>query len=122
MKKTIGIVTLFLLAFITNKSEAQVHVDISVGRPVYVAPVPVREVRYYYLPEEDVYYYVPEKRYYYQREGRWVSAVSYRNCNVYNTRRVAIYEPRPYLRHEYYQVKYKGPKHHHKGKGRHKGR
>jgi hypothetical protein len=119
MRKTIGIITLLVLVIGIKKSNAQVHVDINVGtRPVYVAPVPVREVSYYYLPDDDVYYYVPEKRYYYQYEGRWVSAPRYRNCNVYSSRRVAVYESRPYIRHEYYRSKYHGSKHQYRGKGK----
>ena len=120
MKKTFWIIPLFLLIAGIKKSEAQVHVDISVGaRPVIVERAPVvREVTYYYLPEEDVYYYVPAKRYYYHHQGRWVSAPRYRNCDVYRTRRVAVYEDRPYMRHSYYSAKYKGKGHHHKGKGK----
>jgi hypothetical protein len=126
MKKTLWISAMLFLILNSEKSEAQVHVDINIGRPpVYVAPAPVREVNYYYLPDEDVYYYVREKRYYYQDRGRWISSTRYRDCDPYRSRRVAIYESRPYHRHDYYRSKYKGNNKHsyHPGKGKgHKSR
>ena len=122
MKRIVWISGALFLAFNFVESKAQVHVDINIGRPpVYVAPVPVRQVNYYYLPDEDVYYYVPEKRYYYQDHGRWVSASRYRDCDPHRSRRIAIYESRPYTRHEYYSSKYRGNSKHYSNNGRGKG-
>lgn len=113
---------MLLFVFTFSESRAQVHVDINIGRPpVYIEPVAVRQVNYYYLPDEDVYYYVPQKRYYYQHGGRWVSAARYRDCDPYRSRRIAIYEARPYHRHEYYKSKYKGNKKYHSNNSRGKG-
>ncbi|WP_374164902.1 hypothetical protein [Arcticibacter sp. MXS-1] len=137
MKKVIFYSSILLAAFLSTESKAQVHVDVNIGQPAYVAPV--RETRYYYLPDAEAYYYVPKKVYYYRHRGDWVRSAylpGYRNYNVYNVRHVVVNEERPYLRHDYYRsrynirdnyyverVNYKHGKwkksHTHRGRGRH---
>ena len=112
MKK--GILVLATLALAVNKpANAQVKVDINIGRPavpVVVASAPVQDVSYYYLPEAEAYYHIPAKRYYYYDDGAWVSRSylpgKYRSSNAYSMRHVAIREPRPYRNHDYYRNRY----------------
>ena len=114
MRKTLVAITVVLCGT-SNSTNAQVHVDINLGRPVIpviAERVPVREASYYYLPEAEAYYYIPTKRYYYYDNSEWVSKAylpgKYRKCNAYSMRRVAVREPRPYLRHSYYRNRYAG--------------
>jgi len=129
MKKIIAVSALFFGMTAVTESKAQVHVNVNIGPPpVYAAPV--RTVSYYYYPDIQAYYYIPAKRYYYKHRGRWISA-SYLpgyppGHRVYRTRHIAVYEPKPYLKHSYYYSKYNGKKIHkkhtkHRGKGN-KGR
>ncbi|WP_423146915.1 hypothetical protein [Rubrolithibacter danxiaensis] len=139
MRRILLIGTIFLVTIFCSESKAQVHVDINIGQsPVYVTPVPVSRVDYYYLPDVQAYYYVPTRRYYYFDDGVWISRTSlpgrYRDCNVYRVRHVPVYESRPYLRHAYYRQKYevrnvsyrysnsKGNGHHGKGNGHSRGK
>lgn len=108
MKPIIFLSSIFLGTLIFGESKAQVHIDVNIGRPVYVSPAPVA-VSYYYLPDVEAYYYVPQKVYYYRNHGYWVSSrhlPGYRNYNVYSVRHIAVNGHKPYLRHDYYRSKY----------------
>ncbi|MGX5690986.1 hypothetical protein [Arcticibacter tournemirensis] len=128
MKTIILYSSVVLASFAFSESKAQVHVDVNIGRPVYVNPAPVA-VSYYYLPDAEAYYYVPTRVFYYQNRGHWVSSrhlPGYHNYNIYNVRHIAINEHRPYHRHDYYRSKYNvrhssyvyrdRPEHRHSGK------
>ncbi len=112
MKKTL-IAFAAIVCMFGESGKAQVQVGINVGRPalpVVVAAEQVRAVSYYYLPDAEAYYYVPARRYYYYDDGAWVSRSylpgKYRLCNAYSIRHIAVREPRPYRRHDYYRNKY----------------
>jgi len=90
---------------------AQVSVNINIGSQPTWGPEAYDYVDYYYMPELGIYYNVPNRQYIYRHGKRWIYAynlpVQYRRFNLYNTYKVVINEPRPYLRHNYYSSHYK---------------
>ena len=111
MKKLIVLFSLIMSIFMF-KAEAQkrVNVDINIGVQPMWGPVGYDYVGYYYLPDMDVYYYVPQRQFIYMESGRWMFATSlpprYRGYDLYNSYKVVINEPKPYLRAHYYQERY----------------
>jgi len=112
---------LFLLvatgSVISKPATAQVSVNINIGSQPTWGPVGYDYVEYYYLPDIGAYYYVPTRQFIYLNGSNWVYANSlpsrYRTYNLYSGYKVVINEPRPYLKHSTYKVryaKYKGVK------------
>ena len=104
------VIALFLIASI--KVNAQIGVSINLNLQPQWGPTDYDYVDYYYMPEYDLYYYAPQKQFIYQRGNRWVTVHSlpyqYRHVNLYNTYKVVINEPKPYLKHKYYADHYRG--------------
>lgn len=103
----------------TFKSTAQVklNVNVNLGSQPAWGPAGYDYVEYYYLPDIGAYYYVPTRQFIYLNNGNWVYVNSlpsrYRSYNLYSGYKVVINEPKPYLQHSTYQVryaKYKGTK------------
>lgn len=96
---------------------AQVSVNINIGSQPTWGPEEYDYVDYYYMPEIGIYYNVPRGQYIYRNGNRWVYShnlpVQFRRINLYNTYKVVINEPRPYLRHNYYSNHYKKYKNYH---------
>src|SRR4051812_27406751 len=112
MKKTIILLAVMLF---TLSSYAQVNVQINIGAQPVWGPVGYDYVDYYYMPDIETYYSVPTRQYTYFDGGRWITTRSlparYSTYNVYNSYKVVINEPSPWLRHDRYRseyVKYKG--------------
>lgn len=119
MKKLILCAAIFLTATFVKNAEAQVRLNVNVNigaQPVW-GPVGYDYVDYYYLPDIETYYYVPTHQFVYFSGGRWVFAAGlppiYRGYNLYNGYKVVINEPKPYLLHSKYKVKYIGYKGNH---------
>lgn len=95
-------------------AHSQVSVNINIGSQCLWGPVGYDYVEYYYLPEIDVFYYVPTGEYIYWRGKQQVFVtylpVSY-HVDLYTTYKVIINEPKPYLQHNTYIVKYAKYKH-----------
>lgn len=93
---------------IAEKANAQVNVNIGL-QPAW-GPVGYQYVDYYYLPDIETYYYVPRRQFIYLNDGRWIYSsalpVRYRTYNLYYGYKVVVNEPKPYLRHAAYKVKY----------------
>jgi hypothetical protein len=110
MKKITCISILFLCLLSYQPVGAQINVNINTGIQPAWGPVGYDYVDYYYLPDVDAYYYVPKRQYIYQENKKWVFArrlpVRYQTYDIYNGYKVVINEPRPYLHHETYRVKY----------------
>jgi len=110
MKKLTILTMLFFSIAIYQKADAQVHININIGSQPAWGPVGYDYVDYYYMPDIDAYYYVPERQFIYLENNRWVFAANlpprYRGYNLYNGYKVVINEPRPYLHHNVYRVKY----------------
>lgn len=118
MKKfnKIMLTTFLVCAFIYN-SNAQIKINVNINPLPDWGPTEVEEVEYYYMPEYDIYYYARKKQFVYLSGSNWVFAHKlpsrFSTVNLYSTYKVVINEPRPYLKHNYYVVKYKGYKNGH---------
>jgi hypothetical protein len=115
MKKLILVSAIAMSGLMYQTANAQIgiHLNVNLGlRPVVVAPVPVVQAGYYYLPDVEAYYSVSEHCYYYQDGGSWISAAylpgSYHNYDWQHARHFAVNEARPYLHNDVYRARYGG--------------
>lgn len=110
MKKLFIVIVFFISSFLCEKTFSQIIVSINIASQPIWGPVGYDYVSYYYLPDMDVYYYVPTQRYIYFYDGVWISRpllpARFKGYNLYNARKVVINEPKPYLHHQEYRVKY----------------
>lgn len=105
------------IAFHKADAQVRVNVDVNIGSQPVWGPVGYDHVDYYYMPDIDAYYYVPSRQFIYPEGPRWVWARSlpsrYRGYDLYHGYKVVINEPRPYLHHNTYKVKYAGYRNRH---------
>jgi hypothetical protein len=110
MKKLILLFALCLSGMFCETTFAQITLSVNIASQPIWGPVGYDHVEYYYLPDIQTYYYVPGHKYFYMESGRWVSRSylpqKYSHYDLYNTRKVVINEPKPYLRHKEYMAKY----------------
>jgi len=110
MKKTILLSVFLWCSFLFNETTAQARVNINIGAQPVWGPVGYDYVDYYYLPDAEVYYSVPQRVYIYEERGTWVRAASlptrFGAIDLYHVYKVVINEPKPYLHHITYKVKY----------------
>jgi hypothetical protein len=109
MKKLFLISALFLGAF-CYKADAQLSVQLNIGRQPVWGPTGYDYVNYYYLPDLDVYYDVNRGMFVYYQYGRWNFAPSlpgrYGRYDLYNSYKVVINDRNPWLRNTYYRSHY----------------
>jgi hypothetical protein len=102
------VIVLFFIG--TSRVNAQTGV-INLNLQPQWGPVEHDYVEYYYMPEYGIYYYAPVKKFIYQKGNKWLYVNSlptqYRNIDLYQTYKVVINEPKPYLRNDYYASHYK---------------
>ncbi|UKT65281.1 hypothetical protein [Pedobacter mucosus] len=111
MKKLILFAAVLMVSFFNIKNaNAQVSLNINIGSQPVWGPTGYNHVDYYYFPDIDTYYYVPSGQYIYQNGGRWVWVNSlpsqYGNFDVYNSYKVVINKPKPYLQNNTYVNQY----------------
>jgi hypothetical protein len=112
MKKLLLLSLILAAITFSNPTSAQVkvNVNINVGTQPEWGPVGYSHVDYYFMPDIDAYYYVPQHQFIYMEGPRWVFAASlparFGTYDLYRGYKVVINEPRPYLRHDVYRVKY----------------
>jgi len=109
--KRFAVLTVFLFSILlSNRSSAQLSVNVNIGSQPAWGPEGYDYVDYYYMPDMDVYYNVPKRQFVYLEGNNWVFGsrlpARYNNYNIYNTYKVVVNEPRPYLHHDVYKVKY----------------
>ncbi|QNA46026.1 hypothetical protein [Lacibacter sediminis] len=108
MKKMIVLVLLIGGFMFAQKADAQININLGL-QPAW-GPAGYQHVDYYYLPDIETYYYVPSKQFIYLNNGKWIYSAGlpsrYRTYNLYNGYKVVVNEPKPYLRHAAYKVKY----------------
>lgn len=111
MKKLMLPAVLFAVVLFSNNAGAQVrfNVNVNLGRPAWGLPGDY-DGDYYYLPEIDSYYDIPHRQFIYLSGGRWMIGaelpVVYRDYDLYRGYKVAINEPRPWYRGDYYRSRY----------------
>jgi hypothetical protein len=113
MKKVIVIAAIIMSGFLFQQATAQVKVSLNVNlgqQPVW-GPTGYDHADYYYLPDIDSYYDVNRRQFIYNSGNRWVYAGQlpprYRNYDLYNSYKVVVNEPRPYLHDDVYRNKYR---------------
>ena len=108
MKKMI--LLMLLIGGLTTVQKAGAQININLGLQPAWGPAGYQYVDYYYLPDIETYYYVPNKQFIYLNNGKWIYSAGlpsrYRTYNLYNGYKVVVNEPKPYLRHATYKVKY----------------
>lgn len=108
---SLGLVLLLALSF-QNPADAQikVNVNLNIGSQPVWGPTGYDHVDYYYLPDIETYYYVPRHQFVYLQGNNWVFASTlpsrYRGYNLYSGYKVVVNEPRPYLHHDIYRIRY----------------
>jgi hypothetical protein len=119
MKRILMLAILLTGTIAFRKADAQVRVNVNVNigsQPVW-GPVGYDYAEYYYMPDIEAYYYVPSRQFIYLDGPRWVWARSlpprYRGYDIYHGYKVVINEPRPYLHHNDYKVRYAGYRNRH---------
>jgi hypothetical protein len=109
MKKIVLIAAILSIAY-SYKADAQVSVNVNIGRQPVWGPVGYDYVNYYYLPDLDVYYDVPRGMFVYYQSGRWNFGASlpgrYGRYDLYNSYKVVVNDRNPWLRHSYYRSHY----------------
>ncbi len=109
MKKFLLISALFFGAF-SFKADAQLSVQLNIGRQPVWGPTGYDYVNYYYLPDYDVYYDVNRRLFIYYQHGRWNYSSSlpgrYGRYDLYNSYKVVINDRNPWLRNSYYHSHY----------------
>lgn len=109
MKKLIVFIA-FFTACSCFSGFAQVNVQFNVGLQPLWGPVGYDYVRYYYLPDVDVYYDVTARQYIYFNNGSWVRLSSLppvpRGFDIYNSYKVVINDPDPWVSHNRYRDRY----------------
>ena len=115
----IFVLAIFLVClFIFKPLKAQITFKVNTASQTLWGPVGYNYVNYYYLPEADVFYSVPENKFFYPEGNKWVAVNTLPpkyNVDLFNTYKVVVNKPKPYLNHGYYvsnYAKYKkgGPK------------
>lgn len=116
MKKMMTIAAIIMSGFLVQQANAQVKVSVNVNlgqQPVW-GPTGYDHADYYYLPDIDCYYDVSRKQFIYNSGNRWVYAgqlpARYRSYNLYNSYKVVVNEPKPYLHADVYRNKYRNNK------------
>ncbi|MEJ8843108.1 hypothetical protein WG954_12025 [Lacibacter sp. H375] len=108
MKKMI--LLMLLIGGLTTVQKAAAQININLGLQPAWGPAGYQHVDYYYLPDIETYYYVPNKQFIYLNNGKWIYSAGlpsrYRTYNLYNGYKVVVNEPKPYLKHATYKVKY----------------
>lgn len=110
--KKILLTAILLSTAIIFKANAQVTIsaNINIGNQPMWGPSGYDHVDYYYLPDVDMYYYVPTQQFVYFQNNQWVfnSNLPYacRNFDLYNSYKVVVNEPRPYMNNAYYRTRY----------------
>jgi hypothetical protein len=110
MKRTLLLIALFISSAIFKAADAQVNVQVNIGRQPVWGPVGYDYVEYYYFPAIDVYYSVPQQQFIFFDGRQWVYTYSlpgmYSNFDLYRSYKVVINEPNPFLRNNYYRSRY----------------
>ncbi len=110
MKKLIILFALCAMVLLCKTTDAQIRFSVNLSTQPVWGPTGYDNVQYYYLPDIEVYYNVPQRRFVYLENNRWRTSAylpsRYRNYDLYNTRKIVINEPRPYMNHKVYQARY----------------
>ena len=113
MKKLKLIIAGLILFASANTMQAQVSVNVNLGRPPAWGPIGYSAVDYYYLPDIQAYYDIRATQFIYFGGGKWIRSRNlpnqYRNYNLYNGYKVVLNDyhgSSPYRNFSNHKVKY----------------
>jgi hypothetical protein len=93
--------------------QAQVSVNVNIGRPPAWAPVGYADAEYYYLPDVEAYYDVRQTQFIYYGNGRWMRSRylpgQFRNYDLFGGYKVVLHDyhgARPYNNFKSHKIKY----------------
>ena len=111
--KTLKLIALGIILFASSTIQAQVSVNVNIGRAPAWAPVGYADADYYYLPDVEAYYDVRATQFIYYGNGRWMRSRylpgQYRNYDLYGGYKVVLNDyrgSRPYNNFRNHKVKY----------------
>jgi hypothetical protein len=94
-------------------AQAQVSVNVNIGRPPAWAPVGHAATEYYYLPDVEAYYDIRQTQFIYFGNGRWIRSKNlpgrYRNYDLYGGYKVVLNDyhgSRPFNNFKNHKIKY----------------
>ena len=113
MNKLMILSLLLVSNFMIEQPKAQVRFNVNIGVQPNWGPRGCDYAEYYYLPEYEVYYHVPAARFIFWGGNDWIFSSNLPNrfgrIDLFNTFKVVINEPRPYLYHNQIAARYHYP-------------
>lgn len=110
MKKILLLFALVLCSALYEAADAQVSFNVNIGSQPVWGPAGYDYAENYYFPDIDVYYNVPARQFTYFNGRNWVANYSLPDCysrfDLYNSYKVVINEPRPFLRNDFWHSRY----------------
>ena len=110
MKKILLLFALVLTSFMYKAADAQVNIGVNIGSQPVWGPAGYDYAQYYYFPDIDLYYDVPGRQFIYFDGRSWVGSYQlpsfYDRFDLYNSYKVVINEPTPYLRNNFWHSRY----------------
>jgi hypothetical protein len=111
--KTLKLIALGIVLFVTGSIHAQVSVSVNIGSPPPWGPAGYAEVEFYYLPDVHSYYDIRASQFIYFGNGRWIRSRylprQYRNYDLYSGYKVVLTDYRgnsPYIHYKNHKTKY----------------
>ena len=111
--KTLKLIAAGLFLFFSSLTQAQVSINVNIGRPPAWGPAGYSNVDYYYLPDIETYYDIRSSQFIYRNAGIWVRSRDlpwqYRNYNLFNGYKAVLTDyhgSRPYLQFKNHKIKY----------------
>lgn len=91
-------------------AQVGLNVTVNLDRQPAWGPTGFDHVEYYYLPGIEAYYNVPQEKFIYREGSRWIVGARlpsrYDGYDFYKSYKVVVNDPKPYLSHETYRVRY----------------
>lgn len=111
--KKLKLIALGIFLFVSNLTQAQVSVNVNIGKPPAWGPIGYSNIEFYYLPDIEVYYDIRTSQFIYYQTGRWYRSrylpAPYRNYNLYNGYKVVLRDyhgSHPYYYFNSHKAKY----------------
>ncbi|MFV8361422.1 hypothetical protein [Flavobacterium sp. LS1P3] len=111
--RTLKLIVLGIILFASSTTQAQISVNVNIGRAPSWGPAGYAEAEYYYLPDVEAYYDVRATQFIYFGGGRWIRSRylpnQYRNYDLYGGYKVVLNDyhgSRPYSHFKNHKVKY----------------
>lgn len=111
--KTLKLLALGIVLFVTSSMHSQVSVNVNIGTPPLWGPAGYSNVDYYYLPDVQAYYDIRAAKFIYFGGGNWVRSQylpgRYRNYDLYSGYKVVLNDyhgKTPYTHYKQHKVKY----------------